>query len=185
MKSLWLFLILLLAALALLSSGESESCESSRCPAKLETLPAGTQQVTVYAAGDTSTPVIDAPVELAAGGAYTIAAVGLVTDGSIAAQVYQDDLSAPTSGNAKVRIVHSSPVARPPRRHSTIPALSAIANHRQSRAVPPSTGLLDFKPSLRTAARAVLLADGVPVGGAAFVFVERRAPRRHQQEQKG
>src|SRR3712207_8156260 len=45
-------------------------------------LPAGTQQVTVYAAGDTSTPVIDAPVELAAGGAYTIAAVGLVADRS-------------------------------------------------------------------------------------------------------
>ena len=32
-------------------------------------LPAGTQQVTVYAAGDTPSPVIDAPVELAAGGA--------------------------------------------------------------------------------------------------------------------
>src|SRR3712207_9120370 len=40
-------------------------------------LPAGTQQVTVYATGDTSTPVIDVPVELAAGGAYTVAAVGL------------------------------------------------------------------------------------------------------------
>jgi hypothetical protein len=76
-------------------------------------LPAGTQQVTVYAAGDTSTPVIDAPVEVAAGGAYTIAAVGLVTDGSITAQVYQDDLRAPSSGNAKVRVVHASPDAGP------------------------------------------------------------------------
>jgi hypothetical protein len=35
-------------------------------------LPAGTQQVTVYPAGDTTTPVIDAPLELAAGGAYTL-----------------------------------------------------------------------------------------------------------------
>src|SRR5215207_7037425 len=76
-------------------------------------LPAGTQQVTVYAAGDTSTPVIDAPVEVAAGGAYTIAAVGLVTDGSITAQVYQDDLRAPSSGDAKVRVVHASPDVGP------------------------------------------------------------------------
>ena len=43
-------------------------------------LPAGSQQVTVYATGDTSTPVIDVPVEVAAGGAYAIAAVGLVAD---------------------------------------------------------------------------------------------------------
>ena len=76
-------------------------------------LPAGTQQVTVYAAGDTSSPVIDAPVELAAGGAYTIAAVGLVTDGSITAQVYQDDLRAPSAGNAKLRVIHASPDAGP------------------------------------------------------------------------
>ena len=76
-------------------------------------LPAGTQQITVYATGDTSTPVIDAPVELAAGGAYTVAAVGLVADGSITAQVYEDDLRAPSSGNAKVRVVHASPDAGP------------------------------------------------------------------------
>ena len=76
-------------------------------------LPAGTQQVTVYATGDTSQPVIDTPVELAAGGAYTIAAVGLVTDGSITAQVYQDDLRAPSAGNAKLRVIHASPDAGP------------------------------------------------------------------------
>src|ERR671912_2131071 len=40
-------------------------------------LPAGTQQVTIYATGDTTSPVIDTPVELAAGGAYTVAAVGV------------------------------------------------------------------------------------------------------------
>jgi Domain of unknown function (DUF4397) len=76
-------------------------------------LPAGTQQVTVYAAGDTTSPVIDVPVELAAGGAYTIAAVGLVTDGSITAQVYQDDFRAPSAGNAKLRVIHASPDAGP------------------------------------------------------------------------
>jgi hypothetical protein len=77
-------------------------------------LPAGTQQVTVYAAGDTSTPVIDTPVVLTAGYAYTVAAVGLVADGSLTAQVYQDDLRAPSTGEAKVRVVHASPSRHPP-----------------------------------------------------------------------
>jgi hypothetical protein len=76
-------------------------------------LPAGTQQVTVYATGDTTSPVIEAPVEIAAGGAYTVAAVGLVADDSLTAQVYEDDLRAPASGNAKVRVVHASPDAGP------------------------------------------------------------------------
>jgi hypothetical protein len=76
-------------------------------------LPAGTQQVTVYATGETTSPVIDTPVELAAGGAYTVAAVGLVADDSLTAQVYQDDLRSPDSGNAKVRVVHASPDAGP------------------------------------------------------------------------
>jgi hypothetical protein len=39
--------------------------------------------------------------------------VGLVTDGSLTAQVYQDDLRSPSSGNAKVRVVHASPDAGP------------------------------------------------------------------------
>ena len=76
-------------------------------------LPAGTQQVTVYATGDTTSPVIDTPVELAAGSTYTVAAVGLVADDSLTAQVYQDDFRSPGSGNAKVRVVHASPDAGP------------------------------------------------------------------------
>ena len=76
-------------------------------------LPAGTQQVTVYATGDTTSPVIDTPVKLTAGGAYTVAAVGLVADGSLTAQVYQDELRDPASGNAKVRVVHASPDVGP------------------------------------------------------------------------
>ena len=76
-------------------------------------LPAGTQQVTVYPAGDSSQPVIDTPVDLAAGGAYTIGAVGLVSDGTLRAQVYQDDLTPPAQGNSKLRVVHASPDAGP------------------------------------------------------------------------
>ena len=52
-------------------------------------------------------------MDLAAGGAYTIGAVGLVSDGSLGAQVYQDDLTPPAQGNSKLRVVHASPDAGP------------------------------------------------------------------------
>ena len=42
-----------------------------------------------------------------------MAAVGLVADESLSAQVYEDDLRSPASGNAKVRVVHASPDAGP------------------------------------------------------------------------
>jgi hypothetical protein len=74
-------------------------------------VPAGTQNVKVFAAGDTSAPVIEADVDLAAGQAYTVGAVGLVEDGSLTAQVYEDDLSAPAEGNARIRAVHAVPDA--------------------------------------------------------------------------
>jgi len=76
-------------------------------------VPAGTQNVKVYAAGDTSAPAIEADLELAGGAAYTVGAVGLVGDETLTAQVYEDDLSAPASGNGKVRFVHASPDAGP------------------------------------------------------------------------
>ncbi|MDQ3913506.1 MAG: DUF4397 domain-containing protein [Actinomycetota bacterium] len=70
-------------------------------------LPAGSHRVTVYPAGDTSQPVIDTPVDLTTGGAYTIGAVGLVSDGSLRAEAYQDDLTPPAQGDAKLRVVHA------------------------------------------------------------------------------
>lgn len=76
-------------------------------------LPAGSQNLQVYPAGDSSEPVIDTTVDLAAGGAYTVGAIGLVEDGSLTAQVYEDDLSAPAAGNGKLRVVHASPDAGP------------------------------------------------------------------------
>ena len=76
-------------------------------------VPEGTHQVTVYATGDTQTPVIDTTVEVAGGLPYTIAAIGLVEDGTLTAQVYQDDLRAPAAGDAKLRVVHASPDAGP------------------------------------------------------------------------
>ena len=114
-------------------------------------LPAGTQQVTVYAAGDTSAPVIDAPVEVAAGGAYTVAAVGLVADGSLTAQVYEDDLRAPSAGIAKVRVVHASPDAGPvdvvPRGGDPLVEGLAFPDATPYAEVPAGTYTLDVNPA--------------------------------------
>jgi hypothetical protein len=48
---------------------------------------------------------------LESGNAYTIGAVGLVGDGSITGEVYQDDLTPPAQGNSKLRLVYASPDA--------------------------------------------------------------------------
>jgi hypothetical protein len=110
-------------------------------------LPAGTQKITVYAAGDTSTPVIDTPVDLTAGYAYTVAAVGLVAEGSLTAQVYQDDLRAPSAGNAKVRVVHASPDAGPvdvvPRGGSPLVSALTFPDASPYAEVPAGTYTLD------------------------------------------
>jgi hypothetical protein len=50
---------------------------------------------------------------LESGNAYTIGAVGLVGDGSITGEVYQDDLTPPAQGNSKLRLVYASPDACP------------------------------------------------------------------------
>jgi LPXTG-motif cell wall-anchored protein len=114
-------------------------------------LPAGAQQVTVYAAGDTSSPVIDVPVEVAAGGAYTIAAVGLVADSSLTAQVYEDDLRAPPAGTAKVRVVHASPDAGPvdvvPRGGDPLVEGLAFPDATPYAEVPAGTYTLDVNPA--------------------------------------
>lgn len=83
----------------------------------------------------------------AAGGAYTIGAVGLVSKGSLRAQVYQDDLTPPAQGNAKLRVVHASPDAGPV---DVVPAGGAplvsglqFPNASPSAQVPPGTYRLD------------------------------------------
>lgn len=74
-------------------------------------VPAGTQSVTVYAAGETSEPVIEADVDLTAGQDYTVGAVGLVGDETLTAQVWEDDNATPEEGNGHLRVVHASPDA--------------------------------------------------------------------------
>ena len=72
-------------------------------------LSAGSQNVKVYAAGNSSDPVIDADLDLRAGAAYTVAAIGLVGDDSLQAQVYEDDNSLPAGGDSRLRVIHASP----------------------------------------------------------------------------
>jgi Domain of unknown function (DUF4397) len=72
-------------------------------------LPAGSYDLAVRPAGAaaSSDPVIEATAEVEAGNAYTVAAVGALAD--ITAEIFSDDLSAPASGKAKVRVIHAAP----------------------------------------------------------------------------
>lgn len=73
-------------------------------------LPAGTYRVQVTPNGSpASDAVIDANATIEAGKAYTVAATGPVA--AIQPTIIVDDLSAPPSGQAKVRVYHFSPDA--------------------------------------------------------------------------
>jgi LPXTG-motif cell wall-anchored protein len=75
-------------------------------------LPAGDQQVAVAPAGTSvDSAVISATVTLNAGSAYSIAAVGLLGDESLQAQVYEENLSPTADGEARVYVYHFSPDA--------------------------------------------------------------------------
>ena len=69
------------------------------------TIPAGSHQVTVYATGTTTSPVIDATLPFDAGKAYTVAATNALA--SIEAQVLTD-APAPKASGAQLRVVHFS-----------------------------------------------------------------------------
>lgn len=73
-------------------------------------LPAGEYQIQVTPAGQgAEAAVIDATVAIEPGVAYHIAAAGNVAE--IAPQIYQADLSQADEGNARVRVIHTSPDA--------------------------------------------------------------------------
>lgn len=75
-------------------------------------LPAGSHQIQVTASGTPAAEaVIDATVELVAGAAYEIAALGSLAD--IQAGVFEVDLSATGADQGRVRVIHGSPDAGP------------------------------------------------------------------------
>lgn len=75
---------------------------------KYLSVPSGTYRFEVRPAGADpfSKAVIDASSPLQAGQAATVAAIGALAN--IHGKVYVDDLSAPTSGKAKVRVIHAA-----------------------------------------------------------------------------
>jgi hypothetical protein len=103
--------------------------------------PAGERQVEITAAGDPDTSVFEGAVPVEAGQAYTLAAVGEVSEGAdqpFEVLVLADDNSAPGSDTARLRAVHASPDA---------PAVDITVEAGDT------------------------LFDGVPFGGSAYVEV--------------
>jgi hypothetical protein len=82
---------------------------SYKTVSKYLSVPPGQYRFEVRPAGAdaASKAVVDASDTLAAGKAVTVAAVGALAN--IKGQVYNDDISAPASGKAKVRVVHAAP----------------------------------------------------------------------------
>ena len=72
--------------------------------------PAGTHQIKVTPTGSTE-PLVDFPVTLKAGTAYTAAATGTLK--TLKPVLLTDDLRAPNKGGANVRVVHLAPDAPP------------------------------------------------------------------------
>ncbi|NEM96741.1 DUF4397 domain-containing protein [Pontibacter burrus] len=73
-------------------------------------VPAGSRNIKVNATG-TTTSVIDGNITFQNNRNYTIFAAGSLGSNNIEPLVLEDDLTAPTAGNAKVRFVHLSPDA--------------------------------------------------------------------------
>ncbi len=71
----------------------------------------GTTQLDVFAPPGAATPAISATVDLAADTDYTVIAIGDGTNQPLALLPLVDDNSAPTAGNARIRIVHGAPFA--------------------------------------------------------------------------
>lgn len=74
-------------------------------------LPAGAYAVAMRREGDPAStpPVLTTQVTVQAGGAYTIAGVGRFA--GLGLKVYEDDLSRPAAGKAKVRVIQASVAA--------------------------------------------------------------------------
>lgn len=75
------------------------------------TLAAGTHTFDVRAAGSAATaaPAVTVSQDFAAGKSYTVAAVGPIA--SIAGKVYEDNLTVPAAGKARIRVIHATPSA--------------------------------------------------------------------------
>jgi hypothetical protein len=76
-------------------------------------IPAGSHEVAVFAVADPSEPVLEVSISLEADSAYTVAGVGLLEDGTFGARLFEDDLSDPDEGEARMRVIHAIPDVGP------------------------------------------------------------------------
>lgn len=76
-------------------------------------LPAGAHNVQVFVSPSDGSgdPALEADLELAVGGYYTVLATGLLEDGSLSLLPLEDNVGQPEAGNAHVRLIHASPDA--------------------------------------------------------------------------
>lgn len=74
---------------------------------------AGATAIKVCATGTTTCPIdtTNSPVTTVAGQNYTVLAVGSLSGGTLQALLATDDLTAPASGNFKLRLIHAAPAA--------------------------------------------------------------------------
>ncbi|HYH00968.1 MAG TPA: DUF4397 domain-containing protein [Terriglobales bacterium] len=94
----------------------------------------GSRRIQVRPAGASSPDVIDATVNLTGDTDFTLLAVGLAN--SINPLLLTDDNSEPTSGNAKIRIVHAAPSAPAVDVYLTAPGADIITATPQLTNVP-------------------------------------------------
>ena len=75
------------------------------------TLAAGTHTFDVRAAGSAATaaPAVTVSQDFVAGKSYTVAAVGPIA--SITGKVYEDNVTVPAAGKARIRVIHATPSA--------------------------------------------------------------------------
>ena len=69
----------------------------------------GSRHVQVFATGTTTNAFFDGTVSLSGGTTYTDVATGFAHDSTVAAPLFTDNNTAPTSGNIEIRVIHASP----------------------------------------------------------------------------
>jgi hypothetical protein len=112
-------------------------------------VPAGTRQARVTPSGAREPVVIDAPLTIESGRAYTVVATGELP--SITPIVLTDELTPPPSGQTKVRFVHSAPDAPAVdvavAGGSTLFSNIAFRNASMTATVPAGTYTLEVRPA--------------------------------------
>ncbi len=126
-------------------------------------VPAGAHTFVVAPAGQgVGAAVITADATIAAGQAYTVAAIGQLA--SIEGKIFNDNLAAPAAGKAHIRVIHLSPDAPAvdlKTQDNAVTLVSNLAYPNASDYLPVDAGSYDLKVTAAGATDAVLALDDV------------------------